>query len=115
MNSELMVVLEYLEHERGIDRETLIQLVEESLTAAGRKSVPTEQEVTVRIDRMTGERLGPSTGDPRAFASFEEVLAAFTAQVEHFVAMKVRYDNIVRGIYADHCPVPFTSAVIDEA
>lgn len=66
------------------------------------------------IDRMTGERLGPSTGDPRAFASFEEVLAAFTAQVEHFVAMKVRYDNIVRGIYADHCPVPFTSAVIDD-
>jgi len=55
MNSELMVVLEYLEHERGIDRETLIQLVEESLTAAGRKSVPTEQEVTVRIDRMTGD------------------------------------------------------------
>lgn len=66
------------------------------------------------VDRMTGERLGPSTGDPRAFAGFEEVLAAFTAQVEHFVAMKVRYDNIVRGIYAAHCPVPFTSAVIDD-
>jgi N utilization substance protein A len=50
-----MVVLEYLEHERGIDRETLIQLVEESLTAAARKSVPTAPEVTVRIDRMTGD------------------------------------------------------------
>jgi len=55
MNSELMVVLEYLEHERGIDRETLIQLVEESLTAAARKSVPTGHEVTVKIDRMTGD------------------------------------------------------------
>jgi pyruvate-formate lyase len=63
---------------------------------------------------MTGEPLGPRTGDPRAFASFEEVMAAFTAQVEHFVAMKVRYDNIVRDIYATHCPVPFTSAVIDD-
>jgi formate C-acetyltransferase len=66
------------------------------------------------VDRMTGEPLGPRTGDPRAFAGFEEVLAAFTAQVEHFVAMKVRYDNTVRDIYAAHCPVPFTSAVIDD-
>jgi N utilization substance protein A len=55
MNSELMVVLEYLEHERGIDRETLIQLVEESLTAASRKSIQTAPEVTVRIDRVTGD------------------------------------------------------------
>jgi len=66
------------------------------------------------VDRMTGEVLGPRTGDPRAFASFEEVMAAFTAQVEHFVAMKVCYDNTVRDIYAAHCPVPFTSAVIDD-
>jgi formate C-acetyltransferase len=65
-------------------------------------------------DRMTGEPLGPRTGDPRAFASFEELLEAFTAQVEHFVAMKVRHDNLVREIYATHCPVPFTSAVIDD-
>jgi transcription termination/antitermination protein NusA len=55
MNSELMVVLEYLEHERGIERETLIQLVEESLTAAARKAVPTGHEAVVRIDRMTGD------------------------------------------------------------
>jgi len=65
-------------------------------------------------DRLTGERLGPPTGDPRAFASFDEVLGAFRAQVAHFVDEKVRYDNIVRGTYAVHCPVPFTSAVIDD-
>jgi formate C-acetyltransferase len=66
------------------------------------------------VDRLTGEPLGPRTGNPRRFASFAEVLAAFTAQVEHFVDLKVRYDNLVRGIYAAHCPVPFTSAVIDD-
>jgi formate C-acetyltransferase len=66
------------------------------------------------VDRLTGEPLGPPTGDPRAFASFDEVLAAFEAQVEHFVALKVRYDNTVRDIYARHCPVPFSSAVIDD-
>jgi formate C-acetyltransferase len=66
------------------------------------------------VDRLTGEPLGPATGDPRAFSGFEEVMAAFRAQVEHFVALKVRYDDTVRAIYARHCPVPFTSAVIDD-
>ncbi len=65
-------------------------------------------------DRLTGERLGPATGDPRGFTSFDDVLAAFTAQVEHFADEKVRYDAVVRRAYADHCPVPFTSAVIDD-
>jgi pyruvate formate-lyase/glycerol dehydratase family glycyl radical enzyme len=66
------------------------------------------------VDRMTGEALGPRTGDPRRFDSFEAVMEAFRAQVQHFVDMKVRYDNIVRDIYAQGCPVPFTSAVIDD-
>jgi formate C-acetyltransferase len=66
------------------------------------------------VDRLNGDRLGPATGDPRAFASFDDLLEAFRAQVEHFVDEKVRYDAIVRQAYADHCPVPFTSAVIDD-
>jgi trans-4-hydroxy-L-proline dehydratase len=66
------------------------------------------------LDRLTGERLGPATGDPRAFASFDDVIEAFRAQVAHFVDEKVRYDNIVRQAYATYCPVPFTSAVIDD-
>lgn len=81
MNSELMVVLEYLEHERGIDRETLIQLVEESLTAAARKSVPTGHEVTVRIDRLTGDiqawahlKVVESVSNPEAEVALAEVL-----------------------------------------
>jgi pyruvate formate-lyase/glycerol dehydratase family glycyl radical enzyme len=66
------------------------------------------------VDRLTGERLGPATGDPRGFLVFDEVLAAFGVQVEHFVDEKVRYDAIVRQAYADYCPVPFTSAVVDD-
>jgi formate C-acetyltransferase len=66
------------------------------------------------LDRLTGERLGPATGDPRAFDTFDDVLRAFRAQVAHFVDEKVRYDGIVRQTYATHCPVPFTSAVIDD-
>jgi pyruvate formate-lyase/glycerol dehydratase family glycyl radical enzyme len=65
-------------------------------------------------DRLRGDQLGPRTGDPATFATFDEVVKAFHAQVAHFVGVKVRYDDIVRDIYATHCPVPFTSAVIDD-
>jgi len=65
-------------------------------------------------DRLTGEQLGPRTGDPSAFTAFEDLLAAFRGQVAHFADEKVRYDDIVRRTYADWCPVPFTSAVVDD-
>ena len=65
-------------------------------------------------DRVTGEQLGPRTGDPALMNSFEEVVDAFREQVSWFVDMKVHYDNIMRDIYAAYCPVPFTSAVIDD-
>ncbi len=53
MNSELLAVFEYLERERGIDRELLIQTVEEALLAASRKSIRQTDDLKVRIDRKT--------------------------------------------------------------
>jgi len=55
MNNELITVLEYLEHERGIDRETLMALVEESLATAARKAVRYADDLRVKVDRKTGE------------------------------------------------------------
>ena len=66
------------------------------------------------VDRLTGEQLGPRTGDPCQFATFDDLIRAFRQQVVYFVNLKVKYDNIVRDIYAAYCPVPFTSAVIDD-
>jgi formate C-acetyltransferase len=57
-------------------------------------------------DRLTGQPLGPRTGDPAAMADFDSVVEAFRRQVEHFVGVKVHYDNIVRSIYARYCAVP---------
>jgi pyruvate formate-lyase/glycerol dehydratase family glycyl radical enzyme len=65
-------------------------------------------------DRLTGEQLGPHSGDPACFASFGQILSAFSAQVAHFVGVKVHYDGHVRDTYARWCPVPFTSALVDD-
>lgn len=55
MNTELISVLEYLENERGINRETLLTLVEESLVSAARRAVESAEDVQVSIDRITGD------------------------------------------------------------
>lgn len=55
MNNELIAVLDYLENERGIDRDTLMSLVEESLVTAARKVVGSFSDLNVTIDRKTGD------------------------------------------------------------
>ena len=53
MNNELYAVLEYMERERGIDRETLISAVETALLTASKKSVGPVTDLRIEIDRKT--------------------------------------------------------------
>lgn len=53
MNNELLAVFEYLERERGLDRETLIRAVEEAMATAARKSIRDANDLRVVIDRKT--------------------------------------------------------------
>lgn len=55
MNGELIAVLEYLEREKGIDKETLLQAVEQALLQASKKSVGPAREMRIDIDRKTGQ------------------------------------------------------------
>lgn len=58
MNTELLSVLDFLEREKGIDREILIQAVESSLVSAARKnteSIAQNKDLVIKIDRKTGD------------------------------------------------------------
>lgn len=57
MNNELMAVVEYLERERGLDRETIIRALEEGLLAAANKSkaIRPADDLRISIDRKTME------------------------------------------------------------
>jgi formate C-acetyltransferase len=59
-------------------------------------------------------QLGPRTGDPGGFGSFEEVFGAFRTQLEHFVVVKVRGNGAVERLYAAEMPCPFLSVLIDD-
>ncbi|MEJ2745706.1 MAG: transcription termination factor NusA [bacterium] len=54
MNGELLAVFEYLERERGISRDVLIEAVESSLLSAARKSAGQVKNLSIEIERETG-------------------------------------------------------------
>lgn len=53
MNKDLIAIFEYLEREKGIKRDIVINAIEESLRAAARKSITGASNVTVKIHPKT--------------------------------------------------------------
>ncbi len=66
------------------------------------------------LDPRTGRQLGPHTGRPTCFQTFDELFAAYRVQLHHFVDIKVRGNNVVERLYAAHMPAPFLSLLIDD-
>jgi formate C-acetyltransferase len=65
-------------------------------------------------DPRTGRQLGPRTGDARAFASLDEVFAAFEAQLRYVVDLKVAGNLFIEKMYASEMPAVFLSVLIDD-
>jgi len=55
MNKDLIAVFEYLEKEKGINREVIIKAIEESLCIAARKNISGASNVTVKINSKSGD------------------------------------------------------------
>ena len=51
MNNELVAVLNYMEKERGIDRELLFQALESALLSASKKGVGPVNDLRIDIDQ----------------------------------------------------------------
>ncbi len=65
-------------------------------------------------DPVSGRQIGPRTGAAETFTTFDELLAAFAAQLHAIVEIKVRGNAIFEWGYARHMPAPFLSAVMDD-
>jgi formate C-acetyltransferase len=63
---------------------------------------------------LTGKLIGLKTGDPRSFQNFEELLEAYSKQLEHFIDIKIEGNNQIERIFMEHMPVPFLSLLIDD-
>jgi N utilization substance protein A len=88
MNEELLAVLEHIERERGIDKEILFKAIESALVSAAKKIVSDkEAEVSVSIDRATGEINITSGGKSITSGEFGRIAAQTAKQV---IIQKIR-------------------------
>lgn len=90
MNGELLSVLEYIEREKGIKREVLIEAVESALVSAARKVIghkDDEEDVTVKLDGKTGSIKVFSGTKEITSAEFGRIAAQTAKQV---IIQKIR-------------------------
>jgi trans-4-hydroxy-L-proline dehydratase len=73
-------------------------------------------EITLHngADPQTGRKTGLETGDARSFASFSDLLEAFSIQLGYFANIKIKGNNIIEQIIANNLPAPFLSLFIDD-
>jgi formate C-acetyltransferase len=65
------------------------------------------------VDPVAGERLGPPTGDPRSFCTFEDVVEAYKRQFDYVLELTVRLLNSTWAIaIEDATYFPFVSALV---
>ncbi len=88
----------------------------ESYVLTGYFNLPKILELALNngVDPVSGETLGPASGEPAGFATFDDLFAAFETQLRHFIAIKIRGNNIIERINARLMPVPFLSLLIDD-
>ncbi len=88
----------------------------EAYILTGYLNVPKILELALNngIDPLTNKRIGPRTGNPAAFNSFDEFYDAFDQQLQYIVDLKIRVNNYIERMYATYAPAPFLSVVIKD-
>lgn len=66
------------------------------------------------FDPRTGVQVGPKTGDPASFSTFDEFMLAYREQINYFADVKIRGNNVIEKTFAIHLPVPFLSLLLED-
>ncbi|NLA81957.1 MAG: glycyl radical protein [Clostridiaceae bacterium] len=63
------------------------------------------------FDHYSGKQLGLHTGKAESYKSFDQLMADFSRQIEHFLDIKIAGSNVIDSIFAQEMPVPFLSTI----
>ena len=86
----------------------------EAYILTGYLNVPKVLELALNRGRdpLTGNQLGPNTGNPESFENYHDLYQAFEEQLRHVVDLKIRVNQYIEQMFARYMPAPFLSAVI---
>jgi len=63
---------------------------------------------------LTNEQLGPETGDPKTFNTFQQVLDAFEEQLTYFADKTILTLNIITKVISIYAPHIYCSLILDD-
>jgi formate C-acetyltransferase len=88
----------------------------EAYWLTGYFNLPKILELTLNdgFDNRTNMQVGLRTGSVNDFKRFEDLMKAFSQQVNYFAEIKVIGNNIIEKTFSDWLPVPFLSLVIED-
>lgn len=88
----------------------------EAYILTGYFNLPKILELTLNngFDKRTGKQLGLTTGYAADYETYEEFFAAYRAQVQYFMKIKLTGNNIIERIFMKYMPVPFLSVLIED-
>ena len=66
------------------------------------------------VDPLSGERIGVPSGDPRAFTTFEQLFAAYTAQMDFLLTRFVDYNCAHERQWPQIHPSPIIAGTIND-
>ncbi len=98
MNNELLLVLDYIEREKGIDRGVIVAAIESALLSAAKKRFGETAELEVSIDTETGEIQVLNEGKEVKSAEFGRIAAQTAKQI---ITQKIREAEreVVFGVF----------------
>ncbi|MFX1605780.1 MAG: pyruvate formate lyase family protein [Promethearchaeota archaeon] len=65
-------------------------------------------------DTASGEQIGPRTGNPLKFTTFNDLMNAVKTQLEALVELLVNAGNMADTLRAKYQPVPYLSTIMDD-
>ncbi|MCK5350776.1 MAG: formate C-acetyltransferase/glycerol dehydratase family glycyl radical enzyme, partial [Desulfobacula sp.] len=88
----------------------------ESYILTGYFNMPKVLEIALHngVDPMSGKQIGIQTGNPVTFTHFDDLFEAFQKQLDHFIDIKIKGNNIIEQINAGYMPVPLLSLVTED-
>jgi len=103
MNNELIAIIEQIEREKGISKEVLLESIEQAMEVAARKVAKItdeEAEISVQIDRETGE-VKAFVGDKEITSKSLARIAAQTARQVIVQRMREAEKDVIFDEYKD--------------
>jgi formate C-acetyltransferase len=88
----------------------------EAYWLTGYFNLPKILELTLNngFDLRTNRQVGLETGQAVDYKNFDELIAAYRRQVNHFADIKIRGNNVIEKTFATWLPVPFLSVLVED-